>query len=934
MAIRKYAGDKITGLSSDTKPTNVSDGATFFETDTAKLYLKVSGSWTEVVSTLAVNAFDKANAANVLAFNTGIGANAWSNTKLSNSTGTFAGSLTVTGDLITQGNVTLGDASTDTITINGSAISLGNNQSIDSGTLFVDAVNNEVGIGTTNPTSNLHVIGTANVGRFIIDANGNAGLGTTNPKDNTKPVRFNLVPLSNAVSSVIFVTDNNAQSSKGGGSGSFISSYLSNDDIYNNWNAFHGAALRKKNGNIQSGLGFTNFSQAISTANSITYIGNFFGQTVSTGFNVNGIYNYISHNYVQKLNGVGSLANFYGYYSSLQTAVADETITNHYDFYAAPGEVSAGSVISNRYGLFINFGTANNITNAWGIYQNQSGVKNFFAGNVGIGTASPTSNLHVIGTANITSNLVVQGYDVIQTTTAAYDKANAANSLAFNTGIGANSFTSATIAGANSAVGAGANAYATSIGTASNTYLLNVIAGANTEVGTGANNYANATFVKLTAANQTITGNLSVVGSLTITGNTVFANTESLRISDPLLYLAGNNYTSDIVDIGFIANYVNSTGSNVHTGLYREHTSKEYYLFQEYNEEPNYNHIDPTANGFALSVLNAHIKTSNLALGGVNAIVWITSAYDKANAANVLAFNTGIGANAFTSATIAGTNTAVGTGANSYAATVGTSANSYLLTVIAGANTAVGTGANAFTSATIAGANTAVGTGANAYANLVWSRSNSFVTTTISGANTAVGAGANAFTSATIAGANTAVGSGANSYAATVGTSANAFTSATIAGANIAVGAGANSYAATVGTSANSYLLTVIAGANTAVGTGANAFTSVTISGANTAVGAGANAYANLVWSRSNSFVTTTISGANTAVGTGANAFTSATVAGANVISVAAFNKANAALPNTSGVTFTGNLIITGTLTGPNTSTKLDGFIIDCGTWS
>ena len=110
-----------------------------------------------------------------------------------------------------------------------------------------------------------------------------------------------------------------------------------------------------------------------------------------------------------------------------------------------------------------------------------------------------------------------------------------------------------------------------------------------------------------------------------------------------------------------------------------------------------------------------------------------SSAYDKSNAANSLAYNTGIGTNTFLLAVIAGANTDVGTGANTF-----------LLSVIAGANTAVGAGANAFTSATIAGANTAVGAGANA-----------FTSSTIAGANTAVGAGANAFTSATIAGANT-----------------------------------------------------------------------------------------------------------------------------------------------------------------------------------
>jgi len=48
MAIQKYAGDRVTGLSSDTKPTNIADGAVFFETDTRKIYLKKAGVWAEV----------------------------------------------------------------------------------------------------------------------------------------------------------------------------------------------------------------------------------------------------------------------------------------------------------------------------------------------------------------------------------------------------------------------------------------------------------------------------------------------------------------------------------------------------------------------------------------------------------------------------------------------------------------------------------------------------------------------------------------------------------------------------------------------------------------------------------------------------------------------------------------------------------------------
>jgi hypothetical protein len=401
----------------------------------------------------------------------------------------------------------------------------------------------------------------------------------------------------------------------------------------------------------------------------------------------------------------------------------------------------------------------------------------------------------------------------------AFDKANSANLLAYNTGIGANAyatavgtgsnnyllaviagantavgaganaFASATIAGANTAVGAGANAFSaatiaganTAVGAGANAFSAATIAGANTAVGAGANayalsivnsggaganTYADGTFIKRVAASQTITGNLAITGSLTVSGNAYTIDTETLRVSDPLIYLAGNNYTSDIVDIGFVGNY-NTGSANLHTGIFRDATIKEYYVFDGYNQEPNPNHIDTSANGFSLAVLNATIKTSNLILGGANAILTIAGV--------------GTSANAFAAATIAGANSAVGAGANAYAASIGTASNNYLLAVIAGANTAVGAGANAFSAATIAGANSAVGAGANAFASA-----------TIAGANTAVGAGANNYLLAVIAGANTAVGTGANNYLLSV-----------IAGANTAVGAGANAYADLVGAAAN-----------------------------------------------------------------------------------------------------------------------------------
>lgn len=183
-------------------------------------------------------------------------------------------------------------------------------------------------------------------------------------------------------------------------------------------------------------------------------------------------------------------------------------------------------------------------------------------------------------------------------------------------------------------IGAASNAWANTVGTAGNNYSIAV--GASSNAWTNSINvYSDATYFRRSggtiSGSVTVVGNLGITGNLAVTGNTYFISTENYRVSDPLIYLAGNNYISDIVDIGFIANYVNTTGANVHTGLYREHENKEWYLFQGYDKEPDNNHIGAFSNNMTLAVLNSDLRTSNLTLGGTNAISWITSAFSKAN---------------------------------------------------------------------------------------------------------------------------------------------------------------------------------------------------------------------------------------------------------------------------------------------------------------
>lgn len=70
-----------------------------------------------------------------------------------------SGTTRLDGDLMTQGNTTLGDASNDTLTITGTTVTIPNNLNFDSNTLYIDAANNRVGIGTAAPSEALHVNG-------------------------------------------------------------------------------------------------------------------------------------------------------------------------------------------------------------------------------------------------------------------------------------------------------------------------------------------------------------------------------------------------------------------------------------------------------------------------------------------------------------------------------------------------------------------------------------------------------------------------------------------------------------------------------------------------------------------------------------------------------------------------------------------------------
>lgn len=71
-----------------------------------------------------------------------------------------------------------------------------------------------------------------------------------------------------------------------------------------------------------------------------------------------------------------------------------------YSFYGT-AEIDSGSHLKEYHGLYLNTPTNNGtILNKYGVSQVDANSKNYFAGNVGIGVASPTADLHIQGSSD------------------------------------------------------------------------------------------------------------------------------------------------------------------------------------------------------------------------------------------------------------------------------------------------------------------------------------------------------------------------------------------------------------------------------------------------------------------------------------------------------------------------------------------------------
>jgi hypothetical protein len=150
--------------------------------------------------------------------------------------------------------------------------------------------------------------------------------------------------------------------------------------------------------------------------------------------------------------------------------------------------------------------------------------------------------------------------------------------------------------------------------------------------------------LKADLAGATFSGDVTIEGNLTIEGTTTTVNAADLEVTDPLIYLAAEQYATDVLDIGFLGAYGVTGGDeedHLHSGLVRDNSDSKKWKLISNVPHPVNNTVDFTDADFDTLVVG-NLEATGVVFSdgtqtkqGVPSITTITAKTDSYTLSNL-----------------------------------------------------------------------------------------------------------------------------------------------------------------------------------------------------------------------------------------------------------------------------------------------------------